>query len=252
MIKISAVIITLNEEKNIGRCLDAIKEVADEVIVIDSFSTDRTKAICAEYGVNFIEHNWEGHSSSKNFGNKLAKNDWILSVDADEVISEQLKMAISDINPENPAIAYKMNRLSCYCGKWIKHGGWYPDTKLRLWNRNFGKWEGDIHEQVVVQPGLPISFLNGDILHYTYNSFKEHVEISYKYSELAAKSLLSKGKKVGWHKLIISPVLRFIKSYFLKKGILDGKIGLMIAITAAYSTFLKYFLTKYYQKSNNF
>ena len=149
MKKISATIITLNEEDKIRPCIESLKDVADEIVVVDSLSTDATKSICEELGVKFIEQKWLGYSEQKNLANSLATNDWILSIDADEIISDELRMSILKIKetdtPNNTVFSF--NRLNNYCGKWIHHCGLYPDRKIRIWNRNIGKWEGYIHEE---------------------------------------------------------------------------------------------------------
>lgn len=240
MHKISAVIITFNEEKNIRRCLDSILGIADEIIIIDSYSTDNTKAICAEYQVNFIETDWLGYSKSKNFGIEKSQFPYILSLDADEALSETLKTQLLKEKEKGLKGAYAFNRLSNYCGKWIRHGDWYPDRKMRLWNKEDGEWEGEIHESVRLKKGITVSRLKGDIHHYSYYNISEHINQINKYSSLSAKALHSKNKKAGVIKLVVSPFIQFGGSYVLKLGFLDGFEGFAIALITAFGTFLKY------------
>jgi len=239
MPQLSVVIITFNEEKNIARCLDSVKEIADDIVVVDSFSTDKTQLICEKYGVNFIQHEWEGYSASKNFANAQAKFDWVLSLDADEALSEELKKSILKAKEGNVPLTYKFNRLTNYCGKWIKHCGWYPDTKTRVFSRKFIHWEGTIHEQLSETNYLPI-FLKGDCLHYSYRTVEEHILQTEKFTTLSAKDLYDKGNKANFIKLYLSPVAKFIKSYVFQLGILDGYYGFLICKISAYSNYLKY------------
>lgn len=241
MIKLSAVIITHNEEKNIGRCLDSIKDIADDIVIVDSHSVDRTKEIAGKYSAQFIQADWQGYSTTKNHANSFAKYDWILSLDADEALSEQLKKSIAELkkNTDRPVIA-KFNRYTNYCGKWIRHCGWYPDTKIRLFDRRTCRWAGEIHENLILPMNTAILHLKGDCLHYSYYSKENHLTKIKNYTNIAAKELFSKGKKNDIVSLYLSPVTRFIRDYFLKLGILDGQAGLTICRLNAYSTFLKY------------
>lgn len=241
MEKISAVIITFNEERNIERCIRSLHDVADEIIVVDSFSTDKTEEICNSLKVRFYQTKWDGYSVTKNYGNSLATHNYILSIDADEVLSEELKKEIIKIkNADNPSDAYCMNRLTNYCGSWIHHCGWYPDTKLRLWNRLKGKWEGNIHEEVVLAKESTITTLKVDLLHYSYYSIHQHVNQANKFTDLTAMEAFSKGKKAGIFRIIFSPIIKFKKDYFLKLGFLDGYHGFVICIISAFATFIKY------------
>ena len=152
MLKLSVVIITLNEEKNIERCLQSVKDIADEIIVVDSYSDDRTEEICSEFGVKFIQQKFKGYVDQKNDGNALASHDYILSLDADEALSEELAASISQVKENWQFDAYAMNRLTSYCGKWIRHSGWYPDRKSRLFDRRKARWTGHlVHERVEVE-----------------------------------------------------------------------------------------------------
>ena len=172
--KISAVIITNNEEKNIERCIDSLIGVVDEIIVIDSFSTDKTEEICKSKNVRFVQHEWEGFSKSKNFGNQLVTYDLILSLDADEALSVDLQNSLLDLKNKSDVFeAYSLNRRTNFCGNWINHSGWYPDQKLRLWNKNRGHWEGEIHEKIKLNNNATIEHLNGDLLHYSYHTISD-------------------------------------------------------------------------------
>lgn len=246
MIKLSFVIITRNEEKNIERCLKSVQPLADEIVVVDSFSTDKTQSICEQYNVKFVQHPFENYSAQKNYANSLTTNDFIFSIDADEVLSEELQKSITAFKQNPTAEVCTLNRLTNYAGTWIKHGGWYPDTKIRLWNKNKGQWQGAIHEHIHFSEKPVVFHLQGDLLHYTYNSFKEHIDISYKYADMMAKEMLEKGKRAGFVNLFLSPVFKFFKIYFLKQGFRDGYFGLMIAATHSYSTLWKYILLRFY------
>jgi len=184
MIPVSIVIITLNEEKNIERCLRSVVGITDDIIVVDSYSTDKTRYICSLFNIRFYDRAWEGYSKTKNYANSLAKYDYVLSIDADEEVSHKLKRTLLKTKFNRPNRAYKFNRLSNYCGKWIRHSGWYPDTKLRIWNKNEGEWQGEVHEKIVFKKEPKITFLRGDLNHYTYYSVEDHLERIEKYSEI--------------------------------------------------------------------
>jgi len=241
MIKISAVIICLNEEKNIARCLDSLQGVADEMVVVDSFSTDKTKEICLKKGVRFIENKFLGHIEQKNFAVESATYDWVLSLDADEALDNTLKNTILEIK-KNPSFqAYSMNRLTNYCGHWVKHCGWYPDRKLRFWNRNIGKWGGtNPHDEVLVGADIKVQHLKGDILHYSYYTIHDHLKQLNYFTEIMANEAFKKGKKGSLIKIIFSPLVKFIKSYFIQRGFLDGYYGFIICMISAFATFIKY------------
>lgn len=241
MPKLSVVIITFNEERNIGRCLESVRDVADDIVVVDSYSTDKTKSICASFGARFIEHAFEGHIQQKNFAMTQAKYPHQLSLDADEALSEELKNEVMRVKENWDADGYRMNRLANYCGKWIWHCGWYPDPKLRLYDSRKGKWGGlDPHDKFELTQGSKTAFLKGDILHYTYYTVEEHVAQSNKFSSIAARVLIEKGKTVYFIQLIINPIAKFIRNYILRLGFLDGFYGFIICQGAAHETFLKY------------
>jgi glycosyltransferase involved in cell wall biosynthesis len=238
---ITAVIITKNEEKNIERCIDSLHEIADEIIVVDSFSDDRTVDICEKKGVRVFKKQWMGYSESKNYGISLASNRYILSLDADEALSDELRDSLLKL--KNRGInfgAYRMNRLTNYCGKWIHHCGWYPDKKLRLWNKDLGRWEGSIHEEVKLTKDVEIGILEGDILHYSYYTINEHLQRISTYTDLLAEEFTARHRSVSYVKIMCSPPLKFIKCYFFQEGFKDGFYGLVICILSSVATFLKY------------
>lgn len=240
MPKLSVVIITHNEERNIRRCLDSVKVVADEIVVMDSLSTDNTEKICREYNVNFISRPWQGYSDTKNFANIQAKYDWILSIDADETITEELSKSILSIKNLAEAGFYKYNRLTNYCGKWIKHSGWYPDSKVRLFDRTKAKWTGQIHEKLQFDKDVKVYFLRGESLHYSYNTISEHIRKMNSFTDIAAREMFEKDKRCSFCKLIFKTKLKFLSVYFWKLGFLDGYYGFVIAVLSAMSEFVKY------------
>ncbi|WP_323757666.1 glycosyltransferase family 2 protein [Roseivirga sp.] len=239
--KISGVIITFNEEKNIARCLKSLNEICDEIIVVDSFSTDKTKSICESFNVRFIEHPFEGHIQQKNYALSQANNDLVLSLDADEALSTELQKSIKKSLPVWNGEALEFNRFTNYCGKWIKHCGWYPDRKVRLWNKNSGHWGGtNPHDSVELNDGIKVSHLSGDILHYSYYTLEEHITRSNSYAKIAAKAMRDQGKPSSYSKIIFSSSFRFFRDYFLKSGFKDGFYGFIICAINGHTTFLKY------------
>jgi len=246
MPKLSVVIITFNEEKNIARCLESVKEIADDVVVIDSFSTDRTEELCKAKGVRFIQHKFEGHIEQKNWAITQAHYPYILSLDADEALNDTLKKSVLEIKNNWQYDGYYMNRLTNYCGKWIYHCGWYPDKKLRLWDSRKGKWGGtNPHDKYeLINGDKNTGYLKGDILHYSYYTIDGHRKQTNSFSTISANALFAQGKKATLIKLYISPVVKFIQSYLLQLGILDGYYGFTICKISAHATYLKYFKLK--------
>ena len=238
---ISAVIITKNEEKNIERCLDSLKGIADEIIVVDSYSEDNTPKICAERKLRFIQTKWMGYSETKNYANSFAQSSYILSLDADEALSEELQAEIIEMKSNGFAEeAYRIKRLTNYCGKWIYHCGWYPDWKLRLWKKDKGQWEGEIHEKIQFTGSAPIGKLKNDMLHYSYYSINDHIRQMISFTDLMAKDYYQKNKQIGIGKLIFSPIVKFFRAYFLLGGFRDGFYGFVICTLSGMATFLKY------------
>lgn len=249
-IKLSAVIITFNEEKNIGRCIESVQAVADEVVVVDSYSADRTREICEKYQVRFFTHVFEGHVQQKNFAAKLATFDYILSLDADEALSPALTRSILNVKRRAAADAYSLNRLTNYCGSWIRHCGWYPDKRIRLWKKHIGCWGGENpHDKVIIEDRATVAHLAGDLLHYSYGSVSEHVKQIDKFTNISSLEAFKKNKRASpvIH-LVFYPFFTFIKMYFFKLGALDGIAGFLVCVSGAYYKFLKYAKLYHLQK----
>ena len=242
MPSISAVIITFNEERNIARCLQSLQGVVADIVVVDSFSTDNTVAICQNYGARVVQHKFSGHIEQKNWAIGQARYPHILSLDADEALSPELQKSIQKLNADWTFGGYKMNRLTNYCGHWIRHGGWYPDTKLRLWDSRLGKWGGlNPHDKFEFNhPETKVGFLKGDIEHYSYYTHQEHKERSIHYGKIGAKAIRVRNEKGSWWKRWINPPFKFIRNYLFKLGFLDGADGLYIALQSVKETYIKY------------
>jgi glycosyltransferase involved in cell wall biosynthesis len=249
---ISAVIITFNEEKNIGRCLDSLVGIVDDVVVVDSFSTDKTEQICNEKNVRFVQHAFEGHIQQKNWAITQAKFPYVLSLDADEALDEVLKQSILKLKNNWQFDAYAMNRLTNYCGKWIYHCGWYPDTKLRLWDSRKGDWGGtNPHDKYeLFDKTAKTGFLKGNILHYSYYTREDHYKQIEYFTNILAKEQANSSKNASLFVLYFSPVVKFFKDYFIKRGFLDGKEGFVISRLSAYATYLKYKKIRVLRKNN--
>lgn len=237
--KITATIITLNEERNIARAIESLR-CCDQIVVLDSGSVDRTVELASNLGARVVEDSWRGYANQKNYAAEQAEHDWILSLDADEALSEVLEGEIWNLKKRGPAYdAYTMPRMAQYMGRWILHGGWYPDRKVRLYDRRKGRWEGDfVHESVKVDGR--VGHLESNLLHFTCDSLSEHLRTLDRYTTLAAEELVARRTKIGLSKLIVDPAWTFVRSYFLQRGFLDGLEGLTIAHMAAIYTFLKY------------
>ncbi len=242
MHKLSAVIITYNEERNIARCLDSLAGIADDIVVLDSFSTDKTEEICKQKGARFFQHKFDGHIQQKNRAITHAQYPHILSLDADEALSEELKRSILEVKNNWTHDGYYINRMTNYCGQWIKHSGWYPDKKLRLWDSCKGEWRGtNPHDKYELFEGdKNTTRLNGDILHYSFYSISEHVKQVDYFSTIAAKERFLKGKKTNILVMSWAWQLKYGKHYFLKLGFLDGFYGFVISMISGYSAFLKH------------
>ena len=241
MQKISAVIIAYNEEAYIEQCIRSVAEVADEIVVVDSFSGDRTKEICLSMGVRFIEHQFEGYRDQKNFALTQASFDYVLSLDADEALSPQLEKSILLAKQDLKYDGYKFNRLNNYCGNWIYHTNLSPECKIRLFNRKKAQWGGfNIHETIALDNPKSVVFLKGSLLHWLYDSYEESVNKMNTYTTILANEYYSKGFKSNSIRLLISPAWRFFHSYFLKAGFLDGYDGFLVSKLLATTCFLKY------------
>lgn len=250
--KISGVIITYNEEKNIERCLKSLTNIVDEIIVLDSFSTDKTEALCKKYNVRFFQHIFNGHIEQKNRVITHTQYDYILSLDADEVVSPELEKSILKIKKDWKYSGYYFNRLNNYCGKWIKYGGWYPDKKLRLWKKDEGQWGGiNPHDEVILQKKAKTVHLKGDLLHYSYYSISGHILQANKFTDISSKILFDKGTKSNIFQILVKPFWKFIKDYVINLGFLDGYYGFVISMISAHATFLKYIKLKQLNDKNN-
>jgi glycosyltransferase involved in cell wall biosynthesis len=241
-VQLSVVIITFNEEANIARCLQALGGVADEVLVVDSFSTDRTVAICQEHGARVVQNAFAGYVEQKNFATDQARFDCVLQLDADEVLTDELRQSIQAAKTNWQHAAYSLARLTNYCGTWVRHGGWYPDRKLRLYDRRLGRWQGLLlHEHYEVQPGQTTGQLAGDAQHYSYHSIAQHVSQLNKFTSITAQERALKGNTQAtvFH-LVAKPLWKFVHGYIFRLGFLDGFAGLSIAVISALGVFLKF------------
>ena len=241
MKSISAVFITYNEERIIAKSLEAVKDIADEIIVVDSDSSDRTQEICESYGAKVFRRKFTNFADQKNFACEKATKDFILSLDADEVLSDGLRDELL-IEKENdfPFLAYKLKRLTNYCGKWVHHCGWYPDMKLRIWKNGIGTWEGDIHEFVKLEKEEKVKVLKADLLHYSYFSIEQHLSQMNKYTTMMAEKAFKSQKRAPMTKVVFSPMVSFVKKYFFKQGFRDGYTGFIVCALSSVYVFLKY------------
>lgn len=240
--ELSIAIITHNESLNIERCINSVKSIADDIIVVDSYSTDNTVALAKQMGARVVLQEFLGHIEQKNFAIAQAKFPFILSLDADEAIDDTLLNEIKAIKSSAAhADGYLINRFNNYCGQWIKHGAWESDIKLRLWDSTKGKWAGlNPHDKFEMVPGANIQPLKGKILHWSYNSVEEHKGKVEYFSTIAAQAYFNRGKKSSYFKIVFSPLFRFVRDYIFKLGFLDGKYGLIIARLTAKEVRLKY------------
>lgn len=235
---ISLAVITLNEEANIERCIRSVP-FADDVVVVDSYSTDRTKEIAESCGARVIQEKWRGFGPQKAFAAENAKNAWILSLDADEALSPELAQEIlQKFQSLDSEAGYLVPRKSFHLGRWIMHGGWYPDYQLRLFNKDKSRWNSAaLHEKVEVKRELK---LESPILHWVFKDLSHQVVTNDRYSTLGANQFAAQGKKFSYFKLLTKPPTKFIETYIFKGGILDGVPGFIISVGAAYSVFLKF------------
>jgi glycosyltransferase involved in cell wall biosynthesis len=242
--KISATIIAFNEERNIARVIESLR-CCDEILVLDSGSNDRTVELAATHGARVVEASWHGYAAQKNIAAELASNDWILALDADESLSEALEAEIWQIKKAGPQYdGYTVPRLAQYLGRWILHSGWYPDRKVRLFNRTKAQWIGEfVHESVKVNGA--VGHLESNLLHFTCSSLSEHLRSIDGYTTLAAQELVTRGKSLSTSRLLLDPPWTFFRTYVLKAGFLDGVEGLSIAYMAALYNFVKYFKARH-------
>lgn len=250
MIKLSAVVITYNEERNIARCLTSLKGIADELIVIDSESTDRTVEISKEHGAAVIHKPFLGYAGQRIFSDNAAANDWVLMMDADEWLSDELSQSIAAFKKAPAANACRFPRLNRYCGKWIRHGSWYPDKKIRLYNRTKGTWQGgNVHEYWLAHnKNEKIHELKGDLLHDSFQSLSSHLKKINKYTDIAARDAVAMGKTTSLFRIWASPKWTFLSNYIFRFGFLDGMEGYTIARISAFMTFMKYSKIRQYSR----
>lgn len=236
---LTGVVITKNSDQTIKKCLDSLLQVVDEIIVYDSGSTDLTLKIAEEFSCHVIQGEWLGYGATKNFANQFAKASYILSVDSDEELSPELISQILIVK-ENLKGIYSFKRLNNYCGKWIRNGSWYPDTKIRIFPKE-NQWDDSpSHENLIISKDQKVSLLPGVLLHYAYASRAQFLVKTKLYAKLGAKKKASKPLVVNILKMVFSPIFGFIKSYFVKLGCADGISGMEIAFINSYGTFLKY------------
>ena len=242
MIKLSGVIITFNEERNIEKCLQSLVQVVDEIVVVDSFSTDDTKTICKKFDVKFIEQKFLGYIEQKNFALQQASYDYIVSLDGDEALSESLQKSILKLKSNWKFDGYYCNRFNNFCGQWIKYSDWYPNKKLRVFDRRKASWKGiNPHDNIVLNNIKDkTGYIKGDILHWTYQTYSEFNLKTEHFSSISAKAYFDLGKKAPFWKIIFNPTWAFFKAYFLRLGVLDGLNGFVICAQTANITFLKY------------
>jgi len=241
MPRISAVIITMNEEKLIEQCLQSLDDIADEIIVVDSFSTDSTEQICKKYNVKFVQREFRGFMDQKNYAVSLASHPYILSLDADEALSSELQKSLLEVKNNIKFEGYRVSRLSNYCGQWIRHSAWYPDPQLRLFRADRGSWGLiNVHETFIMNHDSRISKLKGDLLHWPCTSEQDMTQKIEIYSDIAAREFFSKGLRAGFVKPYFHGVWRFIQTYFFRLGFLDGRKGYVICRQGGYSSYLKY------------
>ena len=239
MASLSAVVISKNEERNIRRCLESVS-FADELILIDSQSTDNTRAIAAEMGAKIYSPEWKGFGPAKQYGVERASHNWVLSVDADEVVSTELKVEIlSVIKADNEFAGYYVPRCTNFNGRWIRHSGWYPDYVLRLFDKTKGGFNAAyVHEKVEVTG--PTGQLKNDLLHYSYPTLEDYFDKFNYYTTVGAEELFKKGKKTSWVKIMVKPLAQFVKQFILKAGFLDGGEGFLISFLSAVAVMVKY------------
>jgi glycosyltransferase involved in cell wall biosynthesis len=238
---LSVVIITYNEEHNIGRCIDSVKSLADEIIVLDSYSTDKTVQVAQTHGAIVHREKFRGYIGQKNYAMQLATHNYILSLDADEALDEELRTAILEAKKDFPHRAYRMNRCTNYCGRFMHHGLWYPDKKIRLFDRRIAKWGGlNPHDKIELREGFNYHHLKGNILHYAFDTTEDLIWRNNRISSIAAMSLYNTGRRSNWYKMLVRPTWAFVNGYFLRLGFLDGFEGFSFAVNTSHQVFLKY------------
>ncbi len=249
MISLSVAVITYNEERNIKRCLESVKSVADEILIIDSLSTDNTVSLCKNFGVRLIPQKFLGYVQQKNLALDMCSHDYVLSLDADEALDSALQNSILQVKGHWTGKGYCFNRLNNYAGQWIYYCGWYPDRKLRLVDRRYARWEGvNPHDILKFQTSEKAAFLKGNILHYSYASVTEHIKQTDKFTTINAIEYSKRGVRSNLFSITLRPMAKFLRDYVFKRGFLDGRYGFIICMIGALSTFLKYVKIRERQK----
>lgn len=241
--KITATIISFNEESNIRAACESVAW-ADEILVIDSNSTDATREIATGMGATVISNPWPGFAAQKQLAVDRASNEWIFSLDADERVSDELQTSIKDLDQKSTADGYRIARRTFYQNRWIRGGGWYPDWQLRLFKKSLGNWkQRHIHESVEMNPGAKVATLSGDLLHYTvHDATQHHRMIGERYAPLAARQMFEEGRRTSGFSVAMAGPAAFVRSLLLKGGFRDGLAGITIANFAAHHAFLKHLL----------
>jgi glycosyltransferase involved in cell wall biosynthesis len=237
MSEISTIVITLNEERNIERCLKSVMPFSQEIVVVDSGSTDRTVEACREFATTVISHEWLGYGRQKRFALSNAKCPWVFSIDADEEVSTELCDEIQSLDFASDG--YKMPRRVRYLNRWIKHGGWYPGYVLRLFDRNKGRFTDEIIHESVELEGT-VGRLRNDLYHYSYRDVAHHIEKMNEFTTLAAQKMFAQNRRAQLHNIAVYPFFEFFKHFIVKRGFLDGLAGLTISSLHFYYVFLKY------------
>lgn len=248
---VSVVIITKNEAHIIGKTLQSLQGLTNDIVIVDSGSTDETLDICKKFNTRIIQTTWDGYGNNKNKGIAIAKNDWILSLDADESIDEVLKSSILQLESMDAGLTGKINFRNYFCNKWIRFGEWSGDKHIRLFNRKVVKWNtAAVHEGLLFMPENKMVALKGNILHYTSNSLEDHIHKTIGYAKLNAQHYFNQGRRAGFFKLRLSPALNFLQHYIFGLGFLDGWEGYFIARTSSWYTFLKYSYLRELNRNN--
>ena len=252
LLPISAVVITKNEAANIQRCISALQQVVSEVLVVDAYSIDDTVAIAEQMGATLIQKKWIGYGVNKNLGNQIATYDWVLSIDADEVLSDELIQSLQQLALQQHQV-YAINRLVNYMGQWVYHSGWYPDWKVRLFNKTAIQWEEHalVHEELIIPANKRIVRLKGALYHYSYKSEEDHWNKIEHYAQLAALQMAQLNRRANLLKLYAAPIARFFKTFLFKKGFMDGKLGWKISCRNAYLVYRKYQILRTIEQTGN-
>ncbi len=237
---VTVTLIVLNEEKNLGRALESV-QWAKEILVVDAGSTDKTESIASRWGARFLKNPWAGYGQQKNFAHQSATQDWVLNIDADERVTDELYQEIRAVlqSPEPPVKGYAIPRKTFFLGRWIRHGGWYPNYLNRLSLRSHSRWsEPPVHESLLIEG--EVRRLKEPLLHYSFHSIHDQAQTNLKFSLLGGQKLLHQGRQPSLLLLILKPIGKFLETYLWKRGFLDGWSGLIISVNASYSVFLKF------------